>query len=98
MVDPKVETDSSQPLPRWAGESRKARNTWRTPILALLALSALAVYTLNPTSSHEVHNVDCPYQPEPLHPKIKWQMNEDEKSRSADLLSQAVVSLFFFCL
>ena len=78
-------------LPRWAAEPSKTSKKWR-PLLAMAALSALALYTLNPTPLAEpAHGIQCPYQPEPLHPKIAWEMDDKEKTRSADLLSQAVV-------
>lgn len=78
-------------LPRWAAERSKTSKKWR-PLLAMAALSFLALYTLNPTPLAEpAHGIQCPYQPEPLHPKIAWEMDDKEKIRSADLLSQAVV-------
>lgn len=78
-------------LPQWTAEPRKSNKTWR-PLLAMAALSALALYTLNPTPlAQPAHGIQCPYQPEPLHAKIAWEMDDAEKIRSADLLSQAVV-------
>jgi hypothetical protein len=80
-------------LPRWTAEPSKSSKRWR-PFLAMAALSAVALYTLNPTSPAEpVQGIKCPYQPEPLYPKISWDMTHDEKTRSADIFSQAVVCL-----
>jgi hypothetical protein len=87
------ESESSQidPLPRWANERTESKQKWRKPLMALLALSALAIYTLNPAYHTSKPSLRCPYQPAPLHPKLEWTPDEAGKDRSADLLSQAVV-------
>lgn len=81
-----------QPLPRWASHVNKTNETWRKGFLALAALSALAIYTLNPLSTTQ-SSLKCPYQPAPLHPNMVWTPTDEEKRRSADLLSQAVVRI-----
>lgn len=35
--------------------------------------------------------VKCPKQPKAIYPKMKWEMTDDEKKKSVDLFSQAVV-------
>jgi len=87
----KSESYQKQPLPRWADERSESKQKWRKPLLALIALSALAIYTLNPTYQTSKSSLRCPYQPAPLHPKLDWTPSHAEKARSADLLAQAVV-------
>ena len=45
-------------------------------------------------SRHEYAGISCPAQPEPIFPKMIWNMTMDEKRKSADLYSQAVVRIF----
>jgi hypothetical protein len=87
----KSESYQKQPLPRWADERTESKQKWRKPFLALIALSALAIYTLNPTYPTSKSSLRCPHQPAPLHPKLDWTPSEAEKDKSADLLAQAVV-------
>jgi len=87
----KSESYQEQPLPRWADERSESKQKWRKPLLALMALSGLAIYTLNPTYQTSKSSLKCPYQPKPLHPKLDWNPSEAQLDRSADLLAQAVV-------
>lgn len=44
---------------------------------------------------HGHHHQDqdgCPYQPDPLHPRLTWNVTDEEKAASVDHFSQAVVS------
>lgn len=41
---------------------------------------------------HHRDQVGCPYQPDPLHPLLRWNVSDEEKSISVDHFSQAVVS------
>jgi hypothetical protein len=86
-----LESYQKQPLPRWADERTESKQKWRRPLLALIALSALAIYTLNPTYQTSKSSLRCPYQPAPLHPKLEWTPSDAQLDRSADLLAQAVV-------
>jgi hypothetical protein len=89
--NPDITSSKEVSLPQWTAEPNKTSKKWR-PLLAMAALSALALYTLNPSPLAEpARGIRCPYQPEPLHPKIAWDMTKDEKARSADIFSQAVV-------
>lgn len=48
------------------------------------------------TASHDtVDWTSCPHQPEALHPRIKWDVDANYRNHSADLLSAAIVCLFY---
>jgi len=80
-------------LPQRTRESKRGMN----PGLVALAVFAFMTFLNRPSTSTSSAGIShpaakCPYQPEPLHPKIKWEMSEDEKAHSIDLYAQAVVS------
>lgn len=41
---------------------------------------------------HHQNGEGCPYQPDPLHPRLTWNVTDEEKATSVDHFSQAVVS------
>jgi hypothetical protein len=80
-------------LPQRTRESKRGVN----PGLVALAVFAFMTFLNRPSTSKSSPGLShpaaqCPFQPEPLYPKIKWDMSEDEKTHSIDLYAQAVVS------
>lgn len=84
--------------------STTRRQNWRLRAVALaLGLSYLAFrgipYTLDRRpglkgiQSGIIGDNGCPVQPEPLHPRLTWDMSDEDQVRTTDHFSQAVVSL-----
>lgn len=45
-------------------------------------------------AAYFAEHVECPEQPEPLFPPVVWDLTDEEKEKSVELYSQAVVGAF----